>query len=51
MHPSLADDAEYYGGGAMEGFNQSSRHHNNEGFLVLDENDPSYSLTKIRHDT
>ena len=36
MHPSLTDDAEYNGGGAMEGFNnQSSRHYNNEGFLVL----------------
>jgi len=49
MHPSLTDDAEYNGDGAMEGFNnQSSRHYNNEGFLVFDENDPSYYSLNYR---
>jgi len=33
----------------MEGFNnQSSRHYNNEGFLVFDENDPSYYSLNYR---
>ncbi len=42
MHPSLTEDAEYYGDAIEQGLNKSSRHYNNEGFLLFDENDPSY---------
>ena len=50
-NPSLSDDEmEYYYGGAMDGplLNNSGRLYNNEGFLLFEENDPSYYSLNYR---